>query len=74
MLEINVGGVFVPAMLFWAIIAFALASAIEYLIDLAGGHRFLWHRGLFHVALFVILWAAIAAIPYHLAFSPTGLP
>lgn len=69
MLEINVGGVFVPAMLVWATIAFFLAGAIEYALDRTVIGRLLWHRGLFHASLFVILWAALAAIPYYLAFS-----
>jgi hypothetical protein len=69
MLEINVGGVYVPAPLVWAGIAFLLASLVERACARAGFYALVWHRALFDLAVFVILWGAISAGAYHIAFS-----
>jgi len=68
MLEINIGGVFVPAALVWAGSAFVLSSLIDRLVSRTRFYRLVWHRGLFDVAVFVLLWGAISAGAYHLAF------
>jgi hypothetical protein len=60
--EFNVYGVFVPALLIFAIIAFALLLALRYAFDVAGLYRFVWHRPLFDSALFIILFGAVAAL------------
>ena len=69
MLEINIGGVFVPAALVWAGAAFLLSSIIERLLGRTRFYRLVWHRALFDFAIFVILWGLISAAAYHLAFS-----
>ncbi len=69
MLEIDVGGVFVPAALVWAGGAFALSSCIDRALCRTHFYGLVWHRGLFDFAIFVILWGAISAVAYHLAFS-----
>lgn len=69
MLEINVGGVFVPAVLIWAGGAFVLSSLIDRLLSRTRFYRLVWHRGLFDFAIFVILWGAILAGAYQMAFS-----
>ncbi|MBV8287696.1 MAG: DUF1656 domain-containing protein [Hyphomicrobiales bacterium] len=69
MLEINIGGVFVPAALVWAVTAFALWGFIDRLLSRLGFYRIVWHRGLFDLAGFVLLWGAISAVAYQLAFS-----
>lgn len=69
MLEINVGGVFVPAVLVWAGGAFVLSSLIDRALSRTRFYRLVWHRGLFDFAIFVILWGAILAGAYQMAFS-----
>ena len=69
MLEINVAGVYVPALLVWAGIAFLLAALVERACTRAGFYALVWHRALFDLAVFVILWGAISAGAYHIAFS-----
>jgi hypothetical protein len=69
MQELNFGGVFVPAALIWAAAAFSLSSLIGRVLSRIGFYNFVWHRALFDFSLFVILWGAISAIPYHMAFS-----
>jgi hypothetical protein len=69
MLEINVGGVYVPAPLVWAGVAFLLTSLVERACTRAGFHALVWHRALFDLSVFVMLWGAISAGAYHIAFS-----
>jgi uncharacterized protein DUF1656 len=73
MLEINVGGVYVPIMLVWAGLAFLLANLVGRACGRAGLHALVWHRALFDLAVFVILWGAISAGAYHVAFSGASL-
>ena len=74
MLEINIGGVYVPAALVWAGAAFVVSILIERFLGWTGFYRLVWHRALFDLALFVILWGAIFAGAYHMAFAdaPVG--
>ena len=68
-LEINVGGVYLPAPLVWAVAAFVLSNIIERLLSRTRLYGFVWHRALFELAVFVFLWGAISAGAYHMAFS-----
>jgi Protein of unknown function (DUF1656) len=72
MREVSLNGVFVPALLLWGGVAFLLSSFISRILGRTGFYALVWHRALFDFALFVILWAAISAIPYHLAFASAG--
>ena len=72
MQELNFGGVFVPAALLWAAAAFFLSSLLGRALSRTGFYALVWHRALFDVSLFVILWGAISAIAYHMAFSTVG--
>jgi hypothetical protein len=73
MLEVNIGGVFFPIQLLWAGAAFLLSCLISRLLSHTAFYSIIWHRALFDFSLFVIFWAAIAAFPYHVAFSNAGL-
>ena len=60
--ELNIGGVFVPSLLAAALIAFSLTSVVRVILRRLQLYRFVWHAGLFDVALFVVLlWATAAA-------------
>jgi hypothetical protein len=72
MQEINLGGVFLPAALLWAGIAFLLSSVTSRTLSRMGFYALVWHRALFDVALFVLLWGAISAVAYHMAFASGG--
>jgi hypothetical protein len=69
MQELNFDGVFVPAALIWAAAAFVLSSLIGRALSRTGFYALIWHRALFDVAVFVILWGTISAIAYRVAFS-----
>jgi protein AaeX len=72
MQEVNFSGVFIPAALLWAGVAFLLASLISRLLSRMNFYDLVWHRALFDFAMWLVLWAVIAAIPYHAAFSSGG--
>jgi hypothetical protein len=69
MQELNFGGVFVPAVLIWAATAFVLSSLIGRALSGTGFYALVWHRALFEVSVFVILWGTISAFAYYAAFS-----
>jgi len=55
MADIGIGGVFVPALLIWAVIALLVSLLLRRLLAAFGFYRFVWHRALFDLALTVIL-------------------
>lgn len=65
--EADLDGVFISAVLISAVIALGLAFLLRRLLALVGAYRLIWHPALFDTALFVILWAAVVALP-----SPLG--
>jgi len=72
MQEVSLGGVFLPAALVWAGIAYFLSSVIGRSLGRTRFYELVWHRALFDFALFVILWSAICGLVWHLAFFDTG--
>lgn len=60
--DFDVHGVFVSALLVWALIALILTSLLRRVLDHAGLYRFVWHRPLFELAVFVILLGGIVAL------------
>lgn len=72
MQEVNLNGVFLPAALVWAGIAILLSSVISRALSRMGFYALVWHRALFDAALFVLLWGAVSAVAYHVAFRSGG--
>jgi Protein of unknown function (DUF1656) len=56
---LDIYGVFVPALLLWLIIAYALTVVVHRLLDRFGLYRLVWHRALFDFALFVCLLGGV---------------
>ena len=69
MLEVSFFGVFIPVTLLWAAAAFVICALLGRLLSRTGFYRFIWHRALFELCVFILIWGAIGAIPYRLAFS-----
>jgi hypothetical protein len=59
--EFDVYGVYFPAFAVFAAIAFALQLAIKRLLDAYDMYRFVWHRALFDIAIYVILLGVVTA-------------
>jgi protein AaeX len=60
--EFDIYGVYFPAFAVFAAIAFALHLAVKRLLDAYGFYRFVWHRALFDLALYVILFGVVTAV------------
>jgi hypothetical protein len=69
MAEVSLGGVFLPAALLWAGIAFVLSSFMDRILSRTRFYGLIWHRALFDFAMFVILWGGLSELAYHMAFS-----
>ncbi|TGD99353.1 DUF1656 domain-containing protein [Methylobacterium nonmethylotrophicum] len=54
MADIDLYGVFVPALLVWAILAFLLNLVLRRLIGALGLYRLVWHRALFDLCLYLV--------------------
>jgi protein AaeX len=57
--EFDIYGVYFPIFVVFAAIAFFLQLALKRLLDAVGFYRFVWHRPLFDVAIYVILLGAV---------------
>jgi hypothetical protein len=66
--EVDIGGVFTPTLLIWGALAFALSMPVRWLLNRLGVYRFVWHRGLFDIALVMLLWTGVAATNAALTF------
>jgi hypothetical protein len=60
--EISAFGLFLPSLLVWAPIAYALTIVLRATLRALGLYRHLWHRALFNVAAFVCFLGAIVLI------------
>jgi len=60
--EFDVAGVFVPALLVWVLIAIGISMVVRRILVIVGFYRFVWHRGLFDLALLAILWGSVTAL------------
>lgn len=64
--EIHILGLYAPAALVSALLAgLAILAARQALLRLSA-YRWVWHPGLFDLALYVVLWTAAAAALDHL--------
>ena len=62
--EINILGVFVPALLVYAAVALGFKEIVCHLLLRLNAYRFVWHRPLFDTALFVLLLGGIVFVAH----------
>ncbi|RDE06415.1 DUF1656 domain-containing protein [Sphingomonas aracearum] len=60
--DTDLAGVYVHPLLIAAVLAFVAAEAIAWALGRLRLYRFVWHRGLFDVALTILLWAGFAVL------------
>jgi hypothetical protein len=60
--EFDIYGVFVPALLVWALIALALTAVLRRCLAVIGFYRLVWHRALVDLSLFVLILAAVSSV------------
>jgi hypothetical protein len=69
--EWSIGGVFVPTLLAITVLSFGVSLFIRVLFRRIRLYRFVWHAGLFDVAVFVVItWLFSLGF----ALEPYGLP
>jgi protein AaeX len=56
--EYEIGGVFVPVALASGVIGFVASLVLRRVLRAIHAYTFIWHAGLFDVAMFVALWAS----------------
>jgi protein AaeX len=59
--EFDIYGVYFPAFAVFAAVAFLLLVVIKRVLDACGFYRFVWHRALFDLAIYVILVGVVTA-------------
>jgi hypothetical protein len=59
--ELDIYGVYVPIFVAVATVAFLLQILLKRVLDACGLYRFLWHRALFDLAIYVILLGLVTA-------------
>lgn len=57
--EIDLFGIFVPALLVWLVLTYAIGAALRALLDRVGFYRQVWHPALFDLALYVCLLGSV---------------
>ncbi|MDJ0389758.1 DUF1656 domain-containing protein [Roseomonas sp. E05] len=59
--ELDLYGVFLPALLVWALLALPVTAVLRGLLHRLGLYRWIWHAPLFDFALFVLVLGGITA-------------
>jgi protein AaeX len=59
--ELDIYGVYIPIFVVVAGVAFLLQILLKRVLDACGLYRFLWHRALFDLAMYVILLGLVTA-------------
>ncbi len=65
--ELNIDGVFVAPLAVWAVVALGVNLMLRQVLIRVGLYRVVWHPALFDTALFVLLWALVAALSAHIS-------
>ena len=59
--ELDIYGVYIPIFVVVVAVAFLLQILLKRMLDACGLYRFLWHRALFDLAIYVILLGLVTA-------------
>lgn len=60
--ELDIYGVFVPALLLWLVVAYALSALLRPILHRAGVYRLVSHPALFELALYVCLLGGLVYV------------
>jgi hypothetical protein len=60
--EINIVGVFIPAVLVLMLVAYMVSRGVVALLALTGIYRFVWHRAAFDFCLYIFIFGAIVVL------------
>jgi hypothetical protein len=62
MADIDLYGVFVPALLVWALLAFLVNLVLRRLIGALGLYRLVWHPPLFDLCLYLVCLGGVVTL------------
>jgi hypothetical protein len=68
--EISIGGVFMPTILLFAVIASVLTMALLRVVNLASLYRFVAYRALVDLCLYILVLGALSFLAPHIGFHP----
>ncbi len=57
--ELNLYGLFVPALFLWMLVAFGMLLTLRRIFARSGAYALIWHRPLFDAALYVIILGVV---------------
>jgi Protein of unknown function (DUF1656) len=60
--EFDIYGVFVPALLVWALVALSLTGVVRMVLARVGFYRLVWHRPLVDLSLLVIILTIVTNV------------
>lgn len=60
--ELDIYGVFVPALFAWLLLAYGVHLILSRVLVRVGFYRLVWHRPLFDASLYVVLTAAVVLL------------
>jgi hypothetical protein len=60
--ELDIHGVFVPALLVWALSALVASVLLRRVLRRIGFYRLVWHPALFDAAIFVVLLGGVVSL------------
>jgi hypothetical protein len=63
--EFDIYGVFVPALLVWALVALSLTGVLRMVLARVGFYRLVWHRPLVDLSLLVIVLTIVTNVLPH---------
>jgi len=64
--EIDIFGVFVPAVLVLMLIAYLINLAIRTALARVGFYRFVWHRPIFDLGIYVLVLGLVVVVSHRL--------
>jgi hypothetical protein len=62
--EIDIFGIFVPAVLVLMLITYLLSLAVRMVFGRIGLYRFVWHRSVFDLAVYVMLLGIVVIVSH----------
>lgn len=57
--EIDLYGVLMPSLMLWLVITYAVGAVLRMLFERIGVYRYVWHRALFDLAIYVCLLGGV---------------
>jgi len=64
--EIDIFGVFVPSVLVLMLVAYLINLAIRTVLAHAGFYRFVWHRAIFDLGIYVLVLGLVVVVSHKL--------